>query len=126
MQEAMPATYKELCDIRNTLEKSYKDMLDIEFTIQEDKLYMLQCRAGKRTGTAALNMAMDMLKEGLIDEKKAVMRVDPAQLDELLHPICDPAAEKKAKIHCKRFACRSRGCCWSNRIYRRRCSCMEP
>jgi pyruvate,orthophosphate dikinase len=70
-------------------------MLDIEFTIQEDKLYMLQCRAGKRTGTAALNMSMDMLSEGLIDEKKAVMRVDPAQLDELLHPICDPAAEKK-------------------------------
>jgi pyruvate, orthophosphate dikinase len=98
MQEAMPATYKELCAIRNTLEKSYKDMLDIEFTIQENKLYMLQCRVGKRTGTAALNMAMDMLKEGIIDEKKAVMRVDPAQLDELLHPICDPAVEKKAKV----------------------------
>jgi pyruvate,orthophosphate dikinase len=96
MQEAMPSTYKELCDIRNILETSFKDMLDIEFTIQEGTLYMLQCRAGKRTGTAALNMAMDMLKEGLIDEKKAVMRVDPAQLDELLHPICDPAAEKKA------------------------------
>jgi pyruvate,orthophosphate dikinase len=98
MQEAMPATYKELSNIRSILEKAYKDMLDIEFTIQENKLYMLQCRVGKRTGTAALNMAMDMLKEGLIDEKKAVMRVDPAQLDELLHPICDPAIEKKAKI----------------------------
>jgi pyruvate,orthophosphate dikinase len=95
MQEAMPSTYKELCDIRDILETSFKDMLDIEFTIQEGTLYMLQCRAGKRTGTAALNMAMDMLKEGLIDEKKAVTRVDPAQLDELLHPICDPAAEKK-------------------------------
>ena len=95
MQEAMASTYKELWDIRNILEHSFKDMLDIEFTIQEGKLYMLQCRAGKRTGTAALNMAMDMLKEGLIDERKAVMRVDPAQLDELLHPICDPAAEKK-------------------------------
>ncbi len=95
MQESMPGTYKELVEIRNTLEKSFRDMLDIEFTIQEGKLYMLQCRAGKRTGTAALNMAMDMLAEGLIDEKKAVMRVDPAQLDELLHPICDPAAEKK-------------------------------
>jgi pyruvate,orthophosphate dikinase len=95
MQEAMPGTYKELSDIRDILETSFKDMLDIEFTIQEGKLYMLQCRAGKRTGTAALNMAMDMLHEGLIDEKKAVMRVDPAQLDELLHPICDPAAEKK-------------------------------
>ncbi|HAM97321.1 MAG TPA: pyruvate, phosphate dikinase [Marinilabiliales bacterium] len=95
MQEAMAGTYKELDDIRNTLEKSFKDMLDIEFTIQEGKLYMLQCRAGKRTGTAALNMAMDMLHEKLIDEKTAVMRVDPVQLDELLHPICDPAAEKK-------------------------------
>jgi pyruvate,orthophosphate dikinase len=95
MQEAMAGTYKELDNIRNILEKAYKDMLDIEFTIQEGTLYMLQCRAGKRTGTAALNMAMDMLKEGLIDEKTAVMRVEPVQLDELLHPICDPAAEKK-------------------------------
>jgi pyruvate,orthophosphate dikinase len=77
-------------------------MLDIEFTIQESKLYMLQCRAGKRTGTAALNMAMDMLKEGVIDEKKAVMRVDPKQLDELLHPICDPC-RKKAKGPVKVF-----------------------
>jgi pyruvate, orthophosphate dikinase len=95
MQESMPATYKELWDIRNILEKSFKDMLDIEFTIQEGKLYMLQCRAGKRTGTAALNMAMDMIKEGMIDARRAILRVDPAQLDEMLHPICDPAAEKK-------------------------------
>jgi pyruvate,orthophosphate dikinase len=97
MEEAMPDTYKELVEIRNILEKAYHDMLDIEFTIQEGKLYMLQCRVGKRTGTAALNMAMDMLKEGLIDEKTAVMRVEPGQLDELLHPICDPEAEKKAR-----------------------------
>ena len=97
MQEAMPKTYKELVEIRETLEKAYHDMLDIEFTIQENKLYMLQCRVGKRTGTAAVNMAMDMLKEKLIDEKMVVMRVDPAQLDELLHPICDPNAEKKVK-----------------------------
>jgi pyruvate,orthophosphate dikinase len=97
MQEAMPRTYKELVEIRQILEKSFHDMLDIEFTIQEGKLYMLQCRAGKRTGTAALNMAMDMLKEKLIDEKTVVMRVDPAQLDELLHPICDPNVEKKVK-----------------------------
>ena len=97
MQEAMPQTYKELCDIRNILEKSFRDMLDIEFTIQEGVLYMLQCRAGKRTGTAALNMAMDMLHEKLIDEKTTVLRVDPAQLDELLHPICNPDAEKKVK-----------------------------
>ncbi len=97
MQEEMPKTYKELVEIREILEKSFHDMLDIEFTIQENKLFMLQCRVGKRTGTAALNMAMDMLKEKLIDEKTVVTRVDPAQLDELLHPICDPAAEKKVK-----------------------------
>jgi pyruvate,orthophosphate dikinase len=95
MEEVMPGTYKELCDIRNILEKSFRDMLDIEFTIQEGILYMLQCRAGKRTGTAAVNMAMDMLNEKLIEEKTAVLRVDPAQLDELLHPICDPSAEAK-------------------------------
>jgi pyruvate,orthophosphate dikinase len=97
MQEAMPGTYKELSDIRDILEKAYHDMLDIEFTIQEGVLYMLQCRVGKRTGTAALNMAMDMLAEGLIDEKKTVLRVDPVQLDELLHPICDPAVENTVK-----------------------------
>jgi pyruvate, orthophosphate dikinase len=95
MEEAMSKTYKELIEIREILEKSFKDMLDIEFTIQEGKLYMLQCRVGKRTGTAALNMAMDMLQEGLIAEKTVVTRVDPAQLDELLHPICNPDAEKK-------------------------------
>jgi pyruvate,orthophosphate dikinase len=98
MQEAMPATYAELCKIRETLDKHYKDMLDIEFTIQETKLYMLQCRVGKRTGTAAVNIAMDYLQEGLIDEKVAVMRVEPAQLDELLHPICDPKEEKKHDV----------------------------
>lgn len=101
MQELMPEIYRELDDIRTNLEKSFTDMLDIEFTIQEGKLYMLQCRAGKRTGTAALNMAMDMLAEGLIEERKAVMRIDPAQLDELLHPICDPSVEKDATIMVK-------------------------
>jgi len=101
LQEQMPDVYKELVDIRSTLEKEFTDMLDIEFTIQEHKLYMLQCRVGKRTGTAALNMAMDMLEEKLIDEKTAVKRVAPIQLDELLHPICDPASEKEAKLLCK-------------------------
>jgi pyruvate, orthophosphate dikinase len=98
MQQAMPGTYKELCKVREILEKNFKDMLDIEFTIQEKKLFMLQCRVGKRTGTAALNMAMDMLKEKLINEETAVMHVEPAQLDELLHPICDPAVEKKVSV----------------------------
>jgi len=97
MQEAMPETYKQLNGIRVKLEKHFTDMLDIEFTIQEGKLWMLQCRVGKRTGTAALNMAMDMLAEKLIDQKKAVMRVEPKQLDELLHPIIDPKTEKDVK-----------------------------
>jgi pyruvate,orthophosphate dikinase len=97
LSKESPELYQQLYDIRNTLEQHYKDMQDIEFTIQEGKLYMLQCRAGKRTGTAALDMAMDMLDEGLIDEQTVVMRVAPAQLDELLHPIVDPEAEKGAE-----------------------------
>ena len=97
LQTEWPDLYKQLDDIRSKLEQHYHDMQDIEFTIQEGKLYMLQCRNGKRTGTAALNMAMDMLEEGLIDEKTAVMRVQPAQLDELLHPIINPESEKKAE-----------------------------
>ncbi len=96
LQETKPELYKQLDDIRNKLEQHYHDMQDIEFTIQEGKLWMLQCRNGKRTGTAALNMAMDMIGEKLIDEATAVTRVAPAQLDELLHPIVDPTAEKKA------------------------------
>ncbi len=101
MQEAMPATYRQLCKIRDVLEKHYRDMQDIEFTIQEGVLYMLQCRNGKRTGTAALNMAMDMVKEKLIDAKMAVKRVEPTHLDQLLHPFVDPAAEKKAAVLAK-------------------------
>ena len=73
-------------------------MQDIEFTIQDGHLWMLQCRIGKRTGLAALQMAMDMLQEGMIDEKTAVMRVSPSQLDEILHPILDPTSEKKACV----------------------------
>ena len=98
MQHAMPETYRELDAIRTTLEKRFTDMLDIEFTVQEGKLWMLQCRVGKRTGTAALNMAIDMLDEGLITEKTAVMRVAPKQLDELLYPIIDPRTEKDAHL----------------------------
>jgi pyruvate,orthophosphate dikinase len=98
MQEAMPTTYKQLDGIRTKLEKHFRDMLDIEFTIQEGKLWMLQCRVGKRTGTAALNMAVDMLQQRLIRADEAVMRLDPKQVDELLHPIIDPSAEKDAKV----------------------------
>jgi len=95
MQELTPTTYQDLDNIRLILEKNYRDMLDIEFTIQEEKLFMLQCRVGKRTGVAALNMALDMLHEGLISDKEAVMRLSPEQLDELLHPILDVTDEKK-------------------------------
>jgi pyruvate, orthophosphate dikinase len=96
LEEAMPKLYAQLFDIRNILESHYKDMQDIEFTIQEGHLYMLQCRVGKRTATAALNMAMDMYEQGMIDEKTMVCRLDPKVLDDLLHPIVDPAAEKTA------------------------------
>lgn len=98
LETGMPVVYKELDTIQLSLQKHFRDMQDIEFTIQDGKLWMLQCRVGKRTGLAALNMAMDMLHEGLIDEKTAVMRVAPVQLDELLHPILDPASEKRATV----------------------------
>ena len=96
LEESMPVLYKQLCDIRSLLEKHYNDMQDIEFTIQDGTLYMLQCRVGKRTATAALNMAMDMLDEGLIDEKTMVCRIHPKNLDDLLHPVVDPEHEKTA------------------------------
>lgn len=101
LETAMPVVYKVLDDIQNNLEDHFHDMQDIEFTIQDGKLWMLQCRIGKRTGLAALNMAMDMLHEGLIDEKTAVMRVQPVQLDELLHPILDPKSEKASEVIAK-------------------------
>ena len=101
LEAAMPEVYQELDGIRKRLEDHFHDMQDIEFTIQEGHLWMLQCRIGKRTGIAALQMAMDMLGEGMIDEKEAVMRVSPAQLDEILHPILDPASEKKAQVVAK-------------------------
>ena len=101
LETAMPKVYKELDGIRTLLENHFHDMQDIEFTIQDGQLYMLQCRIGKRTGLAALQMAMDMLDEGMIDEKTAVMRVSPSQLDEILHPILDTASEKKATVLAK-------------------------
>ena len=101
LQVAMPEVYEQLFGIRNQLEDHYHDMQDIEFTIQDGRLWMLQTRVGKRTGTAALNMAMDMLSEGQIDNPTAVLRVKPEQLDELLHPIVDPEAEAKAELIAK-------------------------
>jgi len=101
LEEAMPATYKTLVDIRNRLEKHYRDMQDIEFTIEKGKLWMLQTRNGKRTGTAAVRMAVEMLRERLITKELAVPRVTPAQLDELLHSILDPKAEMTTKALAK-------------------------
>ncbi|MDR1952800.1 MAG: pyruvate, phosphate dikinase [Elusimicrobiota bacterium] len=98
LEEFMPEVYKELFAIQKKLEKHYKDMQDIEFTVEDNKLWMLQCRNGKRNGTAAVKMAIDMVKERLITKEEAVMRVTPDQLDELLHPIIDPNAEKSAEI----------------------------
>jgi pyruvate,orthophosphate dikinase len=96
LEEFMPEVYKELYDIQEKLEKHYKDMQDLEFTIQEGKLWLLQTRNGKRTGAAMVKISMDMLDEGLLDEKTALLRNEPARLDELLHPVFNPAELKKA------------------------------
>ena len=98
MEEAMPAIYQELNSIQEKLENHYHDMQDMEFTVQEGKLWFLQTRNGKRTGTAMVKIAMDLLKEGLIDEKTAILRCEPQKLDELLHPVFDKAALKTAKV----------------------------
>ena len=95
MEEALPEAYAELNKVRDVLEKHYKDMQDIEFTVQQNKLYMLQTRAGKRSAAASLRIAVEMANEGLIDRNTAIMRVNPAALDQLLHPTLDPKAEKK-------------------------------
>ena len=98
LEEVMPDVYKELFAIQHRLEEYFTDMQDIEFTIQDGKLWMLQCRNGKRTGAAMVKIAMDMLREGLIDERTAVLRCEPAKLDELLHPVFDKEAMKKAEV----------------------------
>jgi pyruvate,orthophosphate dikinase len=94
MEESMPVVFKQLDDVRLKLEKHYRDMQDIEFTVQKDKLYMLQTRSGKRTAKAALKTAVDMVEEGLISQEEALLRVDPQSLDQLLHPTLDPNAKK--------------------------------
>ena len=98
MEEAMPEIYKELDALQTKLENHYKDMQDMEFTVQEGKLWFLQTRNGKRTGAAMVKIAMDLLRQGMIDEKTALMRVEPNKLDELLHPVFDKDALKNAKI----------------------------
>ena len=91
----MPETFKELTEIYERLERHYRDMQDIEFTVQDQKLWMLQTRSGKRTTTAALRIAVEMAEEGLISQDEAVLRVDPEALDQLLHPTIDPDAERQ-------------------------------
>ena len=94
LEEKWPHLYKELVDVRNNLEKHYKDMQDMEFTIEHGKLWMLQCRNGKRTAQAAVRMAVEMVEEGLLTKEEAIMRVGAEQLDQLLHPMLDPKAKK--------------------------------
>ncbi|MBN2167144.1 MAG: pyruvate, phosphate dikinase [Marinilabiliaceae bacterium] len=101
LEEALPYAYKELFDTQRKLEEYFKDMQDLEFTIQDGKLWMLQTRNGKRTAAAMVKIAMDMLREGKIDEKTAILRQEPNKLDELLHPVFDKAAIKMAKILAK-------------------------
>ncbi|MBP1637928.1 MAG: pyruvate phosphate dikinase [Bacteroidetes bacterium] len=104
MEEAMPSIYKELDTIQTKLENHYKDMQDMEFTVQEGKLWFLQTRNGKRTGAAMVKIAIDMLHQGVITEKEALLRVDPIRLDELLHPVFDKKAIKEAKLVAKGLA----------------------
>jgi pyruvate, orthophosphate dikinase len=94
MEEAMPDAYAELLHVRETLERHYRDMQDMEFTVQQGKLYMLQTRNGKRTAAASLRIAVEMANAGLIDQREAVMRVNPSALDQLLHPMLDPKAKR--------------------------------
>jgi len=101
LESSMPEIYSQLAEIRETLENHYSDMQDIEFTIQEGMLWMLQTRVGKRNGSAAIKMAVDMAQEGMIDKQTALMRVKPDQLDELLHPMLDSQAEQKAVLLAK-------------------------
>ncbi len=95
LEEYMPKAYKQLVDVYQKLEKHYRDMQDIEFTIQDEQLWMLQTRSGKRTAAASVKIAVDMVEEKLIDKKTAVLRVEPASLDQLLHPTFDPKAKKQ-------------------------------
>ena len=101
LEETMPEAYNELYETQDKLEKHYRDMQDLEFTIQDGKLWLLQTRTGKRTGAAMVKIAMDMLKEGMITEEEALMRIEPEKLDELLHPVFDKDAVKSAEVVAK-------------------------
>jgi pyruvate, orthophosphate dikinase len=101
LEKVMPAAYKELRDITTRLEKTYKDIQDFEFTVEENKLYMLQTRNGKRTGVAAVHIAVDLVEEGILTPKEAVLKVEPSSLDQLLHPIFEPKERAKAAVAAK-------------------------
>lgn len=101
LEEVMPNVYKQLVSYKNQLEKYYSDMQDMEFTIQEGKLYMLQTRNGKRTAAAAVRIAVELAEAKIISKEEAIMRVNPSDLDQLLHPMFDPAAKKSAKVIAK-------------------------
>jgi pyruvate,orthophosphate dikinase len=124
LRKRLPRAYAELNTIYKKLERHYKDMLDIEFTVQDGKLYMLQTRVGKRTAAAGLKIAIDMVKEKLIDKKTAVLRIDPQQLDQLLHPTIDEGSNKGCR---KRSPCITRCCGGEGCVYSRGCrgSCGE-
>jgi pyruvate,orthophosphate dikinase len=98
LKDKMPKVYEEFVNVTKLLEKHYKDMQDIEFTIENEKLYMLQTRTGKRTAMAAVNIAIDMVEEGLITKEEAIFRVEPTQLDQFLHPTFEEAALRKAEV----------------------------
>ena len=115
LEKVMPDVYRQLREITTRLEKHYRDMQDFEFTIQEGKLYMLQTRNGKRTGLAAVRVAIQMVEEGLITKEEAIFRVEPNQLYEFLVPRLD---ERKLRLKCwRRAAGVSRGRCWSDRFH---------
>ena len=120
LEKVMPEAYKQLREITTRLEQHYKDIQDFEFTIQENKLYMLQTRNGKRTGLAAVHIAVDLVEEGILTKKEAVLKVEPQALDQLLHPIFDPkergARPRSRRRDCPRRPARPRAPC----LHRRR------
>ena len=97
MQRRLPDAFEQLVDTMRRLEEHYQDMQDIEFTVEDGRLYLLQTRSAKRTAAAALKAAVDMVEEGLITREDAVARIDPGQLDQLLHPMIDPTRERRGR-----------------------------
>jgi pyruvate,orthophosphate dikinase len=115
LQKVLPKPFKQLVGVQKKLEKHFKDMQDFEFTIENEKLYMLQTRNGKRTGLAAVRIAVEMVKERLIDWKTAIKRVPADQLDQVLAPVFDAATEKAANRLCKGLPCWTR-CCFGKNL----------